>query len=85
MLNIVKNYVQLLKNLNVDYVELIVTKNEEGFYILNLSYMNDSFEGLIVVLKDKEAFNIVDTMEMLVNELENTFDELDIKQLFLGR
>lgn len=81
MLNIVKNYAQLLKNLNVDHVELIVTKNEEGFYILNLSYMNDSFEGLIVVLKDKEAFNIVDTMEMLVNELEG----VEVKQLFLGR
>lgn len=81
MLNIVKNYAQLLKNLNVDYVELIVTKNEEGFYVLSLSYMNDSFEGLIVVLKDKEAFNIVDTMEMLVNELEG----IEVKQLFLGR
>ena len=81
MLNIVKNYAQLLKNLNVDHVELIVTKNEEGFYILNLSYTNDSFEGLIVVLKDKEAFNIVDTMEMLVNELEG----VEVKQLFLGR
>lgn len=81
MLNIAKNYAQLLKNLNVDHVELIVTKNEEGFYVLSLSYMNDSFEGLIVVLKDKEAFNIVDTMEMLVNELEG----VEVKQLFLGR